>query len=147
MVDLKIKKVRKEAKFPTKAHEDDACFDLYAVLEKDKIEINPHKTVLIPTGIATAIPKGYWAPIYARSGVATKRGLRLAQGTAVIDNNYRGEWLIPLHNDFDVPQFVENGERICQFHLQKMYETNLIEVEDLDETDRGNTGFGDSGKK
>lgn len=151
-IELKIKLLTNTAKMPTKVHDTDACFDIYADLLEGNENgatskmIMPHETVMIPTGFATAIPTGWWAPIYARSGVATKRGLRLAQGTAVIDSDYRGQWFIPLHLDFDKPQIIEHGERICQFHLQTNYPTALIQVEDLDETERGEGGFSSSGK-
>lgn len=99
---------------PTRAHVGDACFDLRAhipdvsfhewnggveVKETKGIKIRPGETVMVPTGIATEIPAGFFAPIFARSGLASKQGLRPAQGTCVIDSGYRGEWMIPLHND------------------------------------------------
>lgn len=147
MIDVLVKRLTKTAKMPTKAHATDACFDIYADLGIDKIEIKPHTTKKIKTGLAMAIPEGYYAPIYARSGVATKRFLRLAQGTAIIDCDYRGEWLIPIHNDGEQVEIVENGERICQFDIQKVYPTQLIEVDELNSTDRGTGGFGSSGNK
>lgn len=144
---LKIKRLEKEAKLPTSGNERAACFDIYAYIKEGVLNISPFETVYVKTGFATQIPEGYWAPIYARSGIATKRGLRLAQGTAVIDEDYRGEWLIPIHNDTEKMQSIENGERICQFNLQKKYLTEIEEVEELDETERGTGGFGSTGIK
>lgn len=149
MVEVKIKLLTDTAKIPTKAHDTDACFDIYADINEseNKIEILPHQTVLISTGFATDIPVGYSAKIYARSGMASKKKLRPAQGVPVIDSDYRGQWYIPLHNDGDSPQIVEHGERIVQFDIQEVIPTNLIKVEELNETERGVGGFGSSGIK
>ncbi len=149
IIDLKIKKVSDTCTLPTKAHEDDACFDIYADLrDMDYIVINPHETVMIGTGFATQIPKGWWAPIFARSGLSWKKGLRPVQGVPVIDANYRGEWKIALHNDLNEPQTISNQERISQFTLLEYPNINLIPVSDFDdETDRGEGGFGSSGEK
>ena len=146
-LNLKIKMLTKTATRPTKAHEDDACFDIYADVPNEKtIIIKPHTTQKIHTGLSTEIPIGYWGAIFARSGIATKKGLRPAQGVPVIDSGYRGEWLIPLHNDSDVEEIVEHGERIAQFTLLPYPHINLIDVEELENTDRGETGFGNSGR-
>ena len=151
-MNLKIKKLYKSSILPVKANEDDACFDIYADLicdnefNDDVVVIPPHKTVLIHTGFATEIPKGYWAPIFARSGLATKRFLRPSQGVAVIDAGYRGEWLVPLHNDSDVPQSVKHGERIAQFMISECIPVCLVETEEFSESTRGTGGFGFSGK-
>ena len=149
---MKIKMLTDTAKLPTKAHAEDACYDIYADLgglnlnTDDVLTIPPHTTVKIPTGFATEIPHGYWAAVFARSGLATKRYLRPAQGVPVIDEPYRGEWFIPLHNDSDVMQTISHGERICQFMLLPYFNVEFNVVEDLSETDRGETGFGDSGR-
>ena len=172
MIDLKFKRLTPTMTVPTKAHPTDACFDLYAdcpeshyriintvvengvrttfiprvPLEKGGVTIEPHQTIIINTGFATNIPHGYWGAIFARSGVATKKGLRPAQGVPVIDEPYTGEWKIPLHNDTDEPQVILHGDRIAQFMLLPYFDTNLIEVDELDSTDRGSGGFGSSGK-
>ena len=147
-INLKIKLLSETCKVPTMAHSEDACFDLYADLgNKDKIIINPHETVYVPTGIATEIPVGWWAPIFARSGISSKRGLRPSQGVAVIDCNYRGEWKIPLHNESNIPQVVENHERFAQFTLLESPVINLDIVDELSDSDRGSGGFGSSGKE
>ena len=151
IIDLRIKKVSPTCTLPTKAHEADACFDIYADLGEDEkkiITINPHETVMIGTGFATQIPKGWWAPIFARSGLSWKKGLRPVQGVPVIDAGYRGEWKVALHNDLNVPQTIGNQERIAQFTLLEYPKINLIPVDNFeDETDRGEGGFGSSGEK
>ena len=145
MIKLKIKRLSETATLPQKAHPNDACFDIYANLQ-DPVAIQPHETVLIPTGFATSIPCGYWGAIFARSGLASKQGLRPAQGVPVIDENYRGEWMIPLHNDSDITRRVEYGDRIAQFTLLPYPAISLNEVDELDSTDRGQGGFGSTGK-
>lgn len=151
-VDIKVKLLTSTAQMPTKAYMGDACFDIYADIlngeengEKE-IKIPAHGTVKVHTGLATEIPEMYWCPIYARSGTATNRSLRPAQGTAVIDSGYRGEWLIPLHNDSDEEQVVTHGERIAQFCVQRVYYTTLTQVGELSESQRGKGGFNSSGK-
>ena len=177
MLELKFKRLTNTMTVPTKAHETDACFDLYAdipnetykvakkdiglgdlfdsIMSKDDaaitecgngIAIEPHTTAKIPTGFATNIPHGYWAAVFARSGLATKQSLRPANCVAVIDEPYTGEWFIPLHNDSDDVKIIHHGDRIAQFTLLPYYDTRFIEVDELDSTDRGDGGFGSSGK-
>ena len=149
MLNVKIKRLSETATLPKKAHPTDACFDIYAdalsFRSDGEITIGPHETVKIPTGIATNIPHGYWGAVFARSGLATKQGLRPAQGVPVIDEPYTGEWLIPLHNDTDEDKIVHHGDRIAQFMLLPWYETAITEVDELEATDRGSKGFGSSG--
>lgn len=145
MLELKLKRLTDTAIIPTKAHEMDACFDIYADIHDD-ITINPHETVKIHTGFATNIPHGYWGAIFARSGLASKQGLRPVQGVPVIDEPYTGEWLIPLHNDGEKVQTIHYGDRIAQFMLLPWYVTNIVEVDELTQTDRGEGGFGSTGK-
>lgn len=162
-LNLKIQRLTNTAKLPQKSHPTDACFDIYADIpdkkhdgfsyseERNKIEpgdgviIHPHQTVLIPTGFATEIPHGFWGAIFARSGLASKQGLRPAQGVPVIDESYRGQWFIPLYNQSDEVQIIHHGDRICQFMLLPYFDTILTEVDNLSETDRGEGGFGSSG--
>lgn len=159
-LNLEFKRLTNTMRIPTKAHPTDACFDLYADIpdktylclgETGKLELKngfaipPHETVKVPTGFATNIPHGYWGAIFARSGVATKKYLRPAQGVPVIDEPYTGEWLIPLHNDSDKTQVICHGDRIAQFMLLPYFATTLIEVDELESTDRGDSGFGSSG--
>lgn len=149
MLNLKIKKLSTTAKVPTKAHETDAGYDIYAdalsFCSDGEIFIPPHETVKIPTGFATNIPHGYWGAIFARSGIATKQGLRPANCVSVIDEPYTGEWLVPIHNDTNEMQIIYHGDRIAQFILLPYFKINLIEVNELDSTDRGSSGFGSSG--
>ena len=161
MLELKIKRLSDTAHLPTKAHPEDACFDIYAhlpnatyhewnggieVKERHGIKIMPGETVMIDTGFATAIPNGYYAAIYARSGLGIKQGLRPAQGTGIIDANYRGEWKVGLHNDSNEVRIVQNGDRIAQFAILPVPNVALEEVNELDPTERGDGGFGSSGK-
>ena len=147
-LNLRIKKVSNTCILPTKAHEDDTCFDIYAdLVDCEELTINPHETVLIGTGFATQIPKGWWAPIFARSGLSWRKGLRPIQGVPVIDAGYRGEWKIALHNDLNTPQTIMNKERIAQFTLLEYPKITLIPVDDFDdETERGTGGFGSTGE-
>ena len=153
MINVKIKPLYNDVILPKKAHSDDACFDIYSYIPVGNINfstptliIDPHQTLFIQTGFTTEIPEGYCALIFARSGLASKRGLRPAQGVPVIDAGYRGEWLIPLHNDSNESQIVESGERIAQFMIVPVLDTNLIQVFELNNSERGNGGFGSSGK-
>ena len=158
MVNVKIKKLTKTAKIPTKAHAEDAAFDLYADIpndtfipwgsteERNGLKILPHTTVKVGTGVAMAIPNGYWGAIYARSGIATKQGLRPANAVGVVDSSYRGEIIVALHNDSSETQIIEHGQRIAQFMLAPVILTAFEGTDNLDETSRGAEGFGDSGK-
>ena len=150
MLELKFKRLTDTMTVPTKAHETDACFDLYAdtlsFRYDGEIQIAPHETVKVPTGFATNIPHGYWAAVFARSGLATKQSLRPANCVAVIDEPYTGEWFIPLHNDSNDIKVIKHGDRIAQFTLLPYFDTRFIEVDELDATDRGDGGFGSSGK-
>ena len=144
-LDLKFKKLTETMRVPTKAHPTDACFDLYADIPDGICVIAQHTSEKIPTGFATNIPHGFWGAIFARSGLATKQGLRPANCVAVIDEPYTGEWLVPIHNDSDVERVISHGDRIAQFTLLPYYNINLIEVDNLLKTDRGDDGFGSSG--
>lgn len=159
-ISMKIKRLADTVEMPTRAHVGDACFDLRAhipdvsfhewnggveVKETKGIKIRPGETVMVPTGIATEIPAGFFAPIFARSGLASKQGLRPAQGTCVIDSGYRGEWMIPLHNDSAETRIVHHGDRICQFMLLPVPDVYLEEVSFLSSSDRAEGGFGSSG--
>ena len=158
-LNLKIKLLTDTAKMPKKSHPTDACFDFYADLMSDSkyghptneeasiFYIKPHETKMIRTGLAFEIPHGYWMAIFARSGLASKQGLRPAQGVPVIDEPYRGEIMIPLHNDSDETRIIHHGDRICQFTLLPYFDTNLIQVDELSETDRSKNGFGSTGMK
>lgn len=157
MVNVKIKLLTDTAKMPTKAHSTDAAFDLYADCPEDTyyswetgkdvqgIKIRPHETVKVNVGFATEIPEGYWGAIVARSGLSTKKGLRPANCLGVIDADYRGMWIVALHNDSTETQIIHHGDRIAQAMILPVLETNLEEVTELSETVRGTGGFASSG--
>lgn len=141
---MQIKKLSTNAQLPTRASEHAAGYDFYANI-KEPIIIASKQTVLIPTGIAMAIPENYFLAIYARSGLAVKNGIRPANCTGIIDADYRGEIMIALHNDSDKDFVVEPNMRIAQGIFQK-YQTFEFEVVDqLSETKRGSGGFGSTG--
>lgn len=147
LVSLQIKKCSNTAILPTKAHDTDACYDLYADLNGQSfITIAPHTSFSIRSGISTSIPKGYFAAVFARSSLGCKKGLRLANSVGIIDSDYRGEWLIILRNDSNETRVVHHGDRVAQFAILPVLTTELIEVSELDETDRGCGGFGSSGE-
>ena len=148
MLEMKFKRLSDTMIVPTKAHDTDACFDIYADITNvyGYITIYPHSTVIIPTGFSANIPHGYWGDIFARSGLASKQGLRPANCVAVIDEPYTGEWKIPLYNDSEGVRVIYHGDRIAQFTLLPYYDIQLEEVDELDGTDRGDGGFGSTGK-
>lgn len=145
MVDVKIKKLYKYVKTPYSGSDDAAGRDIFAFIP-DVVEIPPHTTKLINTGFCTEFPKDVVAKLYSRSGLAVKGGLVIAQGVAVIDADYRGEWMIPIHNDTNEIKKVEPYDRICQVIFEKFETPNFIETDELSETHRGAGGFGSSGK-
>ena len=114
---------------------------------KSKIVIMPHETKMVPTGIAVSIDPGYVGYIFARSGLASKQSLSPVNGVGVIDSAYRGEIKVPLHNHGDKIQIIDVGDRIAQLVIQPISLCTPVEVEELDETDRGVGGFGSSGAK
>lgn len=144
IVPLKIKLLDKNATIPTRGSKGSAGYDIYACINNDII-IEPHTTVMIPTGLAMALPEGYYVAIVARSGLATKQGLRLANCYAVCDEDYRGEYFIPLHNDSNETRTIHNGDRIAQMLLQKYEVCEFEQVNELDETERSEGGFGSTG--
>lgn len=145
MVNVSIKKLYSDAQIPTHGSAQAAGYDLYAYLSVP-VTIYPHSTVKIDTGIAIAIPDGYFGGIYARSGLATKQGLRLANSTGIIDSDFRGGVIVAIHNDTDKAQLVMPGQRIAQLVIQPYLSAEFVEVDNLDETERGEGGFGSTGK-
>lgn len=141
---VKIKKLNTNAKVPTRGSEEAAGYDLYS---NSDVEIRPEGTIKVNTGIAMEIPKGYFGAIYARSGLATKEGLRPANCVGVIDSDYRGEIIVAIHNDSNIVRVVEKGERIAQIVIMPYLSVEFEEVDNLDETKRGNGGFGSTDKK
>ena len=142
---IKIKKLLPNAKIPEIQTSGSAGVDLHACIDKEII-IRPKETVKIPTGIAMAIPGGYGGFVFARSGLATKEGLAPANKVGVIDSDYRGEIIVALHNHSDEPAIISPGERIAQIVILSVHLPVFEEVEDLNETERGNNGFGSTGE-
>ena len=143
---VNIKKLSANAIIPTYGSEFAAGADLYACLESD-VEIKPHETVLISTGIALELPLGYAGLIYARSGLATKKGLAPANKVGVVDCDYRGEVKVSLHNHSGIPQTICAGERIAQLVITPYITAQFNECDELSETVRGAGGFGSTGSK
>lgn len=147
MIDVKIKRLTPTATIPTYGSIKAAGMDLYADLEgKDFICINPHETVKIGTGWGFDLPEGYCAIILARSGMATKQGLAPANKIGLCDEDYKGNYIVPLHNHSTENQVVRQGDRIAQLMFVPYVQANLIEVDKLTETERGEGGFGSTGK-
>lgn len=141
---IKIKKTLESAKIPTGKMES-AGYDLYSI-NNEPVSIQPGETKQFDTGIAMAIPDGYWGGIYARSGIATNKGLRPANCTGVIDPDYRGNIKVALHNDTDKIQTVNPHSRIAQIVFHKREVAHFTEVGTLDDTERGASGFGSTGE-
>lgn len=170
---IKIKKLNENAKIPTRGSNSAAGYDLYAL---EKAEVHGGKTTFIHTGVAVEIPEGYFGAIYARSGLACKQNLRPANCVGIIDSDYRGEIMVALHSDKEsivlkeflvrhddgysafVPRSevvhnddssytVEAGERVAQLIIQKFEEIEFEEVDVLEDSSRGEGGFGSTGTK
>ena len=145
MVKVNIKKLNENATIPTYGSQFCAGADLYACNE-EPIVIKPHQTVLVKTGIALEIPEGYAGLIYARSGIATKRGLAPANKVGVVDSDYRGEVMVALHNHSSIVQEIEPNERIAQLVVTPFLKVDFCETDELTDTVRGEGGFGSTGK-
>lgn len=143
---VNIKKLDKNAIIPTYGTEFSAGADLYACME-NAITIEPNKTEFIKTGIALEVPVGYAGLIYARSGLACKKGLAPANKVGVIDADYRGEIMVALHNHSDIAVTVEPNERIAQLVITPFITAVFNEVNELSDTLRGEGGFGSTGSK
>jgi dUTP pyrophosphatase len=146
--EVKIATVRKGAKLPEWGSEHAAGADIHACLDSEEILIQPGETVMVPTGIMSEFEPGYAAFIFARSGLATKKGLAPANKVGVIDADYRGEWFVALHNHSTSTQTIANGERIAQVVFQRVEHPEFV-LEDADclsETERGDGGFGSTGQ-
>ena len=131
---------------PTRGSASAAGYDLYADLAEN-VEIAPHETKMIGTGLAMEIPEGYFGAIFARSGLAAKESLRPANCVGVVDSDYRGPFMIALHNDGEAVRIVEPGERIAQLVVMPYLPVEFTEADELDETLRGAGGFGSTGKQ
>ena len=145
MNKIPVKILREGAKLPTYGSAEAAGADLYACLEAD-VTIAPGQTAFIPTGFAMAVPKGCAGLIYARSGMACKRGLAPANKVGVIDSDYRGEIIVALHNHGREERTVSHGERIAQMIITPVLTPGYEIAEDLDDTARGAGRFGSTGK-
>lgn len=143
---VNIKKLNEKAKLPTYGTEYSAGADLYACID-NTIEINPHETKLIPTGLSLEIPENYAGLIYARSGLASKKGLAPANKVGVIDSDYRGEVMVALHNHTNESKQIEPFERIAQLVITPFLKAEFNETDELNETVRGEGGFGSTGTK
>ena len=144
-IDVKYKKLYDDSKVPTYGSEDAAGADLYAHLDGLQVRIEPHTTVKVGSGMSFELPKGYAGYIFARSGLATKRGLRPANCVGVCDSDYTGEYIVAVHNDTDEVQVINHNDRIAQVVFMPVCQANFIEVEELTETERGSGGFGSTG--
>ena len=142
---IKIKKLTDTAKTPTRGSEHAAGYDLYADVKED-VQIKPHETVKIGTGLAMEIPDGYFGAIFARSGLAAKEGLRPANCVGVCDSDYRGEYIVAIHNDSEETRTITAGERIAQLVVMPYLPVTFDEVAKLTDTNRGEGGFGSTGK-
>lgn len=166
MIDVKIKKLTDTATLPTYGSSEAACFDLYAdckdakyrytldtdqgyiTVEHNGIKIAPHTTVKVGTGLAmqtVSYRRGYVGLIYARSGLATKQGLRPSNCVGVVDSDYTGEIIVALHNDTDEDKIIHHGDRIAQMMWMPFEQCHFVEVDELNETERGDGGFGHTG--
>jgi len=144
-MQINIKKLNENAKTPTRGSEYAAGYDLYACTYPSFTTIAPHQTAKIGTGIAAEIPEGYFGAVYARSGLASKMGLRPANCTGVVDSDYRGEVIVALHNDSEEWRTIESGERIAQLVIMPFLPVEFNEVTELSNTVRGSGGFGSTG--
>ncbi len=141
-----VKLLDPRAKMPTYGSADAAGADLYAVTDST-VTVAPGETVLVHTGLALAIPQGFVGLVYARSGLATKQGLAPANKVGVIDADYRGELMVALHNHGSESRTVEYGDRIAQLVITPYLTAQFVQQEHLDDTVRGEGGFGSTGSK
>ena len=144
MEPIQVKKLNEKAILPTYGSSEAAGADLYACIEAD-VPILPGRTVMIPTGLSMELPRGYAGLIYARSGLACKRGLAPANKVGVIDSDYRGEFIVALHNHGDQPQIIRYGDRIAQLVITPVFTPGFMEASQLSDTRRGEGGFGSTG--
>jgi len=144
MERIRFKRLNDLATVPTRGSEKAAGYDLWSAIDGDVI-IEPHETVKIGTGLSFELPDNTFGAIFARSGLATKKGLRPANCVGVCDSDYRGEYIVPLHNDSDEPWTILPGERIAQLILMPYIPMEFEEAEELDDTERGDGGFGSTG--
>ena len=146
-MEVKIKIVKEGARLPLFGNEYAAGADLCACLDYKSITVLPGETKLIDTGLSMELPSGYVGLIYARSGLACKQGLTLANGVGVIDSDYRGEFKVALYNTSKEIRTISNGDRIAQLIIMPYPAIEFVEVSELSDTERGTGGFGSTGIK
>ncbi len=144
-VKIKIKRLKPNAILPHYGTEFSAGADLHALLDGDELVIPPHGTEFVHTGLSVEIPEGYVGLVYARSGIASKRGLAPANKVGVVDSDYRGEIIVSLLNHTDMPQTISNGERVAQLVIAPYLKADFVEADELAGSVRGEGGFGSTG--
>ena len=144
-MEIKIRKLSETSKIPSRGSDEAAGYDLFADIP-EPVDILPHTTAMISTGVAMAIPAGYFGGIFARSGLSAKEGLRPANCTGVVDSDYRGPVKVALHNDGEEVRSVLPQEKIAQLVVIPYLEVTFQETDSLDETGRGAGGFGSTGR-
>lgn len=142
---INIKLLNDLAKVPTRGSKDAAGYDLYAATDC-RIKIDPHETKKIDTGIAIELKPGTFGGIFARSGLATKKGLRPSNCCGIVDSDYRGPVIVALHNDTNETQFIDAGERIAQLIILPYIPITFNIVDELSDTARSTKGFGSTGQ-
>lgn len=142
---ISVKKLSGLATIPTRGSLDSAGYDLYAAIP-EPVEIPPHTTVKITTDLSFELPSGTFAGIFARSGLATKQGLRPSNCVGVCDADYRGPYVVALHNDSDLIKTINPQDRIAQMILLPFIPMEFVEVDELSESERGEGGFGSTGE-
>jgi dUTP pyrophosphatase len=143
MIDIKIKMLDKSLPVPVYAHKTDAGIDLYSTIS---CILKPFERKIIPSGIKVSIPEGYAGFVLPRSGLAIKNGISLVNSPGLIDSGYRGEICVIMINlDKEIDFIINKGDKICQLVIKKIEYAKLIEVEELDDSDRGECGFGSTG--
>lgn len=145
-MEIRVKKISQTAVLPTRGSASAAGYDLYADLAEN-VEIAPHETKMIGTGLTMEIPEGYFGAIFARSGLAARESLRPANCVGVVDSDYRGPFMIALHNDGETVRVIEPRERIAQLVVMPYLSVEFTESDELNETIRGAGGFGSTGKQ
>lgn len=142
---IQYKILRDNAKLPERGSDYAAGYDLFAAIDEPVI-IAPHETKMIGTGLAMTVPHGYFGAIFARSGLASKQGLRPGNCVGVCDADYTGEWIVALHNDSETARIVEPRQKIAQMVVLPCQDLTFIKQKELEATDRGDGGFGSTGK-
>lgn len=141
---IEVRRLTTTAKLPQRGSDQAAGYDLFADIRSELV-IKPHTTQMVGTGLSIAVPEGYYGAIMARSGMSARRGLRPANCVGVCDSDYRGEYIVALHNDSDKSQTIIPQERIAQLLILPYQTAEFTEVDELDNTKRGAGGFGSTG--